>query len=142
EGAKSPPAAGRPCDAGGRGQAQRQAQDRADREIAKGLRFERIPVPADGFYHPHRRAEPPPERLHQRRVVSPAAAYQPFAGGRREMSSRSRDAGSRHLGQGSGPVSQRKSLGCDFSEIVSIERFRRRALEEGGGEKPPDARAW
>ena len=38
--------AGRPPDAGGRGQAQRQAQDGAHGEVGESLCLERVPVPA------------------------------------------------------------------------------------------------
>ena len=47
------------------------------------------------------------------------------------MPNRGRDSCSRHLGQSGSTVLQRKAIGHDFAEIVAIERFWRRALEEG-----------
>src|SRR5438876_7665033 len=139
-GAKQAPATGRPCHAGGRGQAQRQAQDRTYREIGEGLRFDRVAVPTDCPAQAHRRAEPPAERRHERRVVPPTTADQPLAGRSREISNRSRDSLGSHLGQGGRTVLQRKTLVNERSEVVAIERFRRWAIEEGGCQKPRDMR--
>src|SRR5208283_5775790 len=78
------------------------------------------------------------ERFHQCRIVATSAGDEPFERWCWEMASRRRDRRSRHLGQGSGTVLERKVLRDNFLEIVAIERFRRRAIKVGRGKKSPN----
>jgi hypothetical protein len=104
------------------------------------LRFQRVAVPTNFLYRADRSAEPPAQHVHYRRVAPSAAAYQPFLRRRWEMSSRRRDSGGSHLCQRGGTVVERKAIGYNFAEIVAIERFWRRALEEAGCQKQCDVR--
>jgi len=81
--------AGRPCDAGGRGRLSGKPRIGGPRDRQR-LRFERIPVPADASTT-RTGARAAAQAPQSAPVVSPAAAYQPFAGRRREMSHRRRD---------------------------------------------------
>jgi len=97
-------------------------------------------VPANFFHSAHRGAKPAPQRFHQRWIESPSAAYEPIAHRRGEMSNRGRDSSGGHLCKRGGAILERKALGYDFTEIVTIKRFWRRAREKGDSEKSRDMR--
>ena len=92
-----------------RGNAERQARQRAHRQIGEGLGLQHIAVPAHAFHRrrPARR-EPRAQRRHQRRVVPAAAGDQPAPRRRRQAVAAARDGGGGEGHQGRGTVGRRQ----------------------------------
>src|SRR6185312_2371543 len=81
------------------------------------------------------------QRRHQHRIASAAAADQPAPRRQREMLGRARRGRRGHRRQGRGAIGGRESGRYEADEIITVERFRRRPIEESMREEALDESA-
>ena len=127
--------------AGGLRKRDRQAVERAHRQISEGLRFDRLRRPADrvGGFHA-RRLEPLGQHAHQGRIARAAARHDPGARRRRQMPHDARHRRRRQRRQRRRAVHHGKIRQPDIGEGegIAIERLRARQIEKAVGQHALD----